>query len=38
MKKLLCALVLLAALTASVHGGEWLYINVIVCEAPPRVD
>jgi len=34
MKKLLCALCLLAALAANVDAG-WLYINVIVCEAPP---
>jgi len=40
MKKLLQALCLLAALGASAHAAEWLYIDVIPCgqlvyEAPP---
>lgn len=35
MKKLLQSLCLLATLAASGHGSEWLYVDVIVCEAPP---
>ena len=34
MKKL-CSLVLLAALSANVHAG-WLYIDIIICEDPPK--
>ncbi len=37
MKKLLLALCLLAALAANVHGGEWLRIDIIICEDPPAV-
>jgi len=35
MKRLLPAFVLLATLAAHARAGEWLYIDVIVCEAPP---
>ncbi len=34
MKTLVSSLVLLLA--ANVHAGEWLYIDVIVCEHPPK--
>ena len=34
MKTLVSSLVLLLA--AHVHAGEWLYIDVIVCEDPPK--
>ena len=35
MKRLLHAFVLLAALSASAHAGEWLYIDIIICEDAP---
>ena len=35
MKRLLHAFVLLAALSANVHAG-WLYIDIIICEDPPK--
>ena len=34
MKKLLCSLVLLAALSATAHA-DWLLIDIIICEQPP---
>ena len=35
MKKLLCSFVLLATLSAAARAGEWLYVDIIICEDPP---
>ena len=35
MEKLVSSLVLLATLGAVAHAGEWLYIDIIICEDPP---